>query len=293
MGNLNRRDFLKQSAGVVALTMAGTSLVAEDTSAALMRRPLGKTGLNPTLLAYGTGTHAWNGKSDQNKLGREAFVGSLRHAYDIGLRFYDLADMYGSHDYMKGALKEGKMDRSDLTILSKTVAKDAASLEKDLDRFRKEVDTDYFDVILLHCMTEAGWEEKLKPCRDVLSKAKEKGIVKACGVSCHDLGALKAAAESDWVEVILSRINPFGVKMDGTPEEIAPVLQTAHKNGKGVVGMKILGEGERVDGFDESLRYVLGLGCLDAMTIGFLNSDQVDDAVARIQQAAKAVSLKV
>jgi hypothetical protein len=64
----------------------------------------------------------------------------------------------------------------------------------------------------------------------------------ALGVSCHSLDALRAAAREPWAESVHARINPYGMSMDGPPEQVAPVLKDIHAAGKGVVGVKIIGE---------------------------------------------------
>ena len=243
---------------------------------------LGDTGLSTTLLGMGTGTRAWDQDSAQIRRGRDVFLNSITHAYDRGLRYFDLADLYGSHQYMRDAMRQAKMPREKLTLLTKTMMTDPKAIRADLDRFRLEVDTDYFDIVLLHGMGRGYWNEKLAGCMDELSKAKEEGLVRACGVSCHNFDAMKTAADCEWVDVMLSRINPFGSKMDGTPEEVVAVLQRAHDNGKGMLGMKIMGEGDIADKRAESLQYVLALGCIDAITIGFLNSGEIDDAIDHI-----------
>jgi len=197
--------------------------------------------------------------------------------------------MYGAHPYMHDALKSF-IDRDKTLLLTKTNSREAAGVRDDLERFRRDLDTDHLDIVLLHCMTEADWPTRYVPVLDAMADAKAKGIVKAHGVSCHSLEALKAAAQSDWVDVILARVNPFGVKMDASPDEVVPVLKQAHAAGKGVIGMKIAGEGELVARLDESLRFAVGLGCLDAVAIGFLAPGEVDDTMARIAAAAKAVA---
>jgi aryl-alcohol dehydrogenase-like predicted oxidoreductase len=292
MVDVNRREFMKHSAGAVAASWALGAWAGAETAAtppppccAATPRPLGKTGITTSWLGMGTGTQAWNGSSAQNRKGREHFVNTLAHAYDRGLRYFDLADMYGAHDYMKEAMAQAKMDRAQLCLLTKTVAKDADGVRADLERFRKELDVDTLDVVLLHCMTEGGWDEKLAPCRDVLSEAKEKGVIRAHGVSCHNLDAMKTAASLPWVDIMLNRINPHGVKMDGTVEEVLAVLETAHANGKGMLGMKIYGEGELADKGAECLAYAKSLKCIDAMTIGFITKEDIDGTVDRFERA--------
>ena len=302
MRHVSRRQFIQQSSSALALGLAAPTLAyaapvaeappASSPAAAVAKaageRTLGKTGIKTSLLGMGTGTTAWEHDSAQIRKGREFFIGTIRHAYDKGLRYFDLADMYGSHMYMRYAMQEGGMDRSRLMLLTKTVGKTADAVRADLDRFRQEVKTDYFDVVLLHCMTTPNWQEEMKPCMEVLSEAKANGVIKAHGVSCHNLGAMEAAAESEWVDVMLNRINPYGVKMDGDEndaakrvEQVTAVLKKAHANGKGMLGMKIAGEGEIKDRLNESIKFVTGLGCIDAMTIGFLEPKEIDDTMGR------------
>ena len=284
---INRRSFMKASAGAFAASLmyAGASRAEVKALQATTMRPLGKTGLTTTLLGMGTGTVSWNKDSAQIRAGKDVFVDTLVHAYDQGLRYFDLADMYGSHPYMAQAMKKGGMKREELTLLTKTVSKTAEEVQADLDRFLQEAETDYLDIVLLHCMTEGNWNETLAPCMEVLAKAKEQGKIRAHGVSCHNLDAMKTAASLDWTDIMLNRINPYGVKMDGTPEEVTAVLKTACDNGKGMLGMKILGEGEIADKIDASLSFVMGLGCIDSFNIGFLNKGEVDDTIKRVNAA--------
>lgn len=288
MRSINRREFIQQSAAMVTAACALPSLASGENAvkAACTRHPLGKTGVMPTLLGMGTGTRAGNKSSEQNRQGREGFLKTLIHAYEQGIRYYDMSDSYGAHEYVRDAIKQANMPRTELVLNTKTDSRDAAKVRADIERFRKELDTDYLDVVMLHCMTSKDWPEKLAPCMDVLSEAKQKGQIRAVGVSCHDKGALQRAAESPWVDVMLGRINPGTVLMDGTPEEIAAILKTAHANGKGVIGMKILGEGKLVNRIDEALKFSVGLGCLDAMAIGFVKPNEIDDTIARIEIAS-------
>ena len=286
MSGMNRRDFMRRTAGALAtgLALPVIGQAQENTQekprfSASMRRKLGNTGLEPTLIGFGTGVHAWNGVSDLTRKGREMCLSMVGHAYEKGIRYFDLADMYGSHDFFRQAMKDLKMPREDVVVQTKSVAREAEVMRADLERFRKEIDTDYIDMVLMHCISEndgPNWTEKLKPCMDVMEEAKAKGQIKAHGISCHSLTALKLVAQTPWLDVILSRINPYGVKMDGEPEVISGELKKIHDAGKGVLGMKIVGEGDLRDKIPESLKYVTGLGCVDAMTIGFLDPSEID-----------------
>ncbi len=292
METLNRRHFMAHVAEALAVTgvfqNAGFSTGdgAPKLAAAAERRTLGKRGLTCSRLGIGTGTRAWNKDSEQIRQGHEVFLKTLMHAYEQGVRYYDLSDSYGSHTYLHEAMTAAGMKREELFILTKSQSKTADALRTDLDRMRKEVQTDYFDVVLLHSMTTGDWPEIMAGCMDVLSEAQQKGIIKAKGVSCHHLHALQAAAKDPWVDIILGRLNPYGTHMDGTQEEITGVLAEARANGKGVIGMKILGEGKHAPQREACIKYAMEQECLDAFVIGFLNATELDDIISLMDKVA-------
>jgi hypothetical protein len=121
---------------------------------------------------------------------------------------------------------------------------------------------------------------------DVFSEAKEKGIIRAHGCSCHSIEALRAAAKSPWVEVDLVRMNPVGAHMDADPDTVISVVREMKTAGKGIIGMKILGQGEMRTRQDEALKFALSLGLLDAFTIGAESRDEQEDLIRRIEKAA-------
>jgi aryl-alcohol dehydrogenase-like predicted oxidoreductase len=245
---------------------------------------LGNTGIKTSRLAMGTGTVGSGHHSNQTALGVAGLSALLLNGYEQGLRFFDAADSYGSHPHVAEALKHVPRDK--VTVLTKTWARDAASARADLDRFRKELGTDYLDVCLMHCVTEGDWTERYKGVMDVFSEAKQKGLVRSHGCSCHSIEALRAAAKSPWVEIDLVRINPIGSHMDADPETVVSVLREMRAAGKAIVGMKILGQGDLSGRQDEALKYALSLGLLDAFTIGAESKKQQDDLIRRIGAAA-------
>ena len=166
----------------------------------------------------------------------------------------------------------------------------AGNVAETLDRFSLDTGSDYFDILLIHCMTKGNWKEDKKVFMEGLSKARQQGIVKAVGVSCHNWDAMKEAVEDPWVDVILARINPFGVHMDGTTEAVSGLLEIAVKNGKGVLAMKIFGNGDKVSEAEreQSLKYALGNRNIHAMTLGMQTIEQIDDAVERAMRLAKS-----
>jgi 1-deoxyxylulose-5-phosphate synthase len=248
--------------------------------------PLGKT--RPSRLAIGTGTNGVGGSSNQTRqLGISGLAGLMRAAYEEGVTFWDGADQYGSHPHMREALKS--VPREKVVILSKTHASTADEMRRDLDRFRKEIGTDYIDILLLHCMTSPNWPERKQGAMEVLSEAREKGLIGMHGVSCHSLAALERAAKTDWVQVDLARINPAGAQMDASPERVIPVLKEMKAKGKAVIGMKVFGAGDLMKRTDECLQFVLGLDCVDCFTIGCESLEQFRDVCRRIPEASLRV----
>lgn len=266
-----RRNFLRtaaSTAGAVNLAQFPYHLYAGTTKkAASDRVKLGPAKVELSRLAMGTGTNGGGGSSNQTKkLGVEGLAGLFKAGYDNGVTFWDCADQYGTHPHAKAALKYVK--RENVTILTKTHANTEAEMRADLDRFRRELGTDYLDIVLLHCMLDKDWNERKRGAMNVLEEAKQKGIVRTKGTSCHTLESLKTAAAEPWVEVDLARINPAQIAMDADPATVLGVLKQMKASGKGVIGMKILGAGRLRSKVDESLQFALAQDCIDCFTIG-------------------------
>ena len=242
---------------------------------------LGQVGLRVSRLGIGTGTDGWNHQSSQTCLGFDACVDLVRFAYDSGITLWDTADQYGSHPHFAEALKS--IDRSTVVISTKTTSATADGMRADLDRFRRELETDYLDIVLLHCMTQSDWPERYAGPMEVLSEARAAGIVRAVGVSCHDFGAFQVAAASDWVEVVLARINHARKHMDASPEEVVRVMEAMHAAGKGVYGMKVMGAGDLGGDPGRAVRYVMGLTCVDAMVVGMVSREQVRENIRLVE----------
>jgi len=293
---MHRREFLiRSSTALGASWFTAKKLTSKNILSALASQPplskfaatdtvtLGSTGIKTSRLAMGTGTVGSGHHSNQTALGIKGLSDLLLNGYDHGLRFFDAADSYGSHPHVAGALKHVQRDK--VTVLTKTWARDPATARADLDRFRRELGTDYLDICLMHCLTEADWPERFKGVMDVFSEAKQKGIIRAHGCSCHSIEALRAAAKSPWVEVDLARINPIGSHMDADPQIVVSVLREMKAAGKAVIGMKILGQGDLAQRQDEAIKYALSLGILDAFTIGAESKSQQEDLLRRVAAA--------
>ena len=289
---MHRREFLVRSTYGLGAAWLGSKTLFQNAMASSLPQKfnasdtitIGKTGIKTSRLAMGTGTVGFGHSSNQSKLGVEGLSRLLLNGHDNGLRFFDSADAYGSHPHVAAALKQ--LPRDKVTVLTKSWSRDADGMRADLDRFRKELGTDYLDIVLIHCVTEADWTTRYRGAMDVLEDAKQKGIIRAHGCSCHSIEALRAAAKSPWVDVDLVRINPIGSHMDADPATVVSVMKEMKAAGKGLVGMKILGQGDMRNRQDEAIKYALSLGLLDAFTIGAENKNEQEDLIRRIASAA-------
>ncbi len=251
---------------------------------------LGKTGLRVSRLAFGTGTNGWGGRSDQTALGLDGLADLLCLAYEHGVNFWDAADAYGSHPHVARALRG--IPRDKVVVSTKTTSRTAQQVTQDVERFLRELDTDVLDVVLMHYVTQADWPRQYHGAMEALSRAKEQGKVRAVGVSCHGLGAVRAAAETDWVDVALVRINHTGASMSARPSEVVPVIEKMYGSGKAVYGMKVLGCGRLVKDARAAMRYVLGLGTVHAMTIGITKRRHLLENVKLIEGLAPQFPLQ-
>jgi len=294
---MKRREFLTRSiAGVGGLLLGSGCMDATRKKSITFdpyeRVPLGKTKIKVTRVGFGTGMRGSRRQSNQTRLGKETFEGLLKESYERGVRLFDVADLYGSHPYLASAMS--KMPRQDYVINTKIWWRGGGIPEPErpdadvvVNRFRKELKTDYIDVVLLHCVVSEKWPQELRKQMDILDELKHKGIIRAHGVSCHSLKALQAAADEPWVDSVNVRINAYGKSMDASVAEVEPVVRKLHKAGKGVLGMKLIGEGSfrnSDEQRDNSIRYVLGLGCVDAMVVGFEKIEEVDDFAERVRK---------
>jgi predicted aldo/keto reductase-like oxidoreductase len=301
---LNRRQFIRTSA-----VLAGTALLSPwalsniraaaapaGKRTAVDQMTLGKTGIKLSRLGFGTGS---NNGHEQTALGRDGFTKLIHYAYDQGITYIDTAQAYATFDWISDAVKG--LPREKLFIQSKMDGKPADVLAV-IDHHRKTFNTDYIDSLLVHCMTRDAWTDEWKRVMDGFNEAKEKKWIRAKGVSCHSLPALRAATASDWTEVHLVRVNPQGIYTDGevadwnssSHHDISPVMQeikTMHEKGHGVIGMKIFGAGTFTGTADreKSIRFAMACKEIDAVVIGFTSTQQIDEAIERMNRVLAEV----
>lgn len=305
---MKRREFLSRSlVGLGAVTLSPSVIHAAEEVAQIQSAfydplqqdvPLGKTGIKMSRMCQGTGMRGGNRQSNHTRMGKEKFESLLRYAYEHGVRTFDLADLYGTHPYVISALKD--VPRKKIHIISKIWFRNGGIPEQErpdadivIRRFLKEIGTDYLDLVLLHCVTDKDWNTKLAGQMEIMASLKKKGLIRAHGVSCHSLEALTTAAAETWVDSVHARINPYGASMDAEPEKVLPVLKKMHDAGKGVIGMKLIGEGRFRDDEEKknkSIRYVLQSGCVDILNVGFEKTEEIDDFAKRIAAVPMAAT---
>ena len=294
---ITRRQFIKSTA-VLAGTVLTSCQVRQTSKEAPKRTAgdqvtLGKTGLKLSRLGIGTGSNSGRTQMD---LGPEKFNRLIRYGYERGITYIDTADSYKTHKMVADAIKP--LPREKLFIQTKMMGVPEKPLEV-IDRYRRELKVDYIDSLLVHCVVSGQWDQKRKALLDAFEEAKQKKIILSHGVSCHSLPATSLAAQLDWVDVNLVRVNPQGVNIDtlvkrwnapSGPSHVAAVieqLKIMRKNRHGVIGMKIIGDGDFVKPEDreKSIRFAMHCGLLDSIVIGFKDTAQIDEAIGRINSA--------
>jgi predicted aldo/keto reductase-like oxidoreductase len=294
---LSRRHFMQSAAALTAGTLLlGPSrlLRAADPvkRSATDIVTLGKTGIKLSRLGIGTGV---NNGMDNLQPGRAEFIKVLRHAMDQGITYIDCAQRYQTFDAIKEAI--AGVPREKLFIQTKIWPGDVRDVMAGIDAHRKNFNTDYIDSMLIHCRTDAKWTDIDKAYMDAYTQAQEKKWIRAKGVSCHSKEALDQAAKVDWADTHLVRVNPQGIVIDGpnggwpntVPNPVQPVvdqIKIMHDKGRGVIGMKIFGNGFIKDPAEQekSVRFAMSNPNIDAIVIGMTSTQQIDQNIKLINK---------
>ncbi len=292
---VDRREFIGRSAALLGATLLRpSSAIAAAPPSATDMVPLGKTGVKICRLGFGTGS---TGGSVQRGLTQEGFSRLIRYAYDKGVTYIDTADNYRTHQMIRQAIKG--LPRERLFIQTKMPWQKPPFTEtplQEIDRYRQELGVDYIDSLLIHCATTPTWPDDLKRMMDAFTEAKERKLIRVKGVSCHGMPALTRAGREDWVDVHLARINPQGHHMDGADgtwkepghfNAAMPQIRDMHRKGRGVIGMKLIGNGDftKPEDREKAIRYAMTCGFVDAIVIGFASPAEIDEAIARMHGA--------
>ena len=316
MKKIGRREFLGAAVATAGLSSAGVLLnhwhpatianasATDNANTPLRvirsmtptsRVPLGKSGLKVSMVGLGTGSIGWARHSNQTQLGQSAFTQLMRHAFDRGINFFDLADSYGSHPYFAEAMKGVPRDR--YVIQTKSDSRDPDAARADIDRFLRELHTDYLDSLIIHCVTIPDWTETYRGVMDVFAEAKRQGKIRAHGVTCHNFGALQAAAASDWVQINQVRWNPGRSHMDNDVETVRALFKQMRNKGQGMIGMKVVGQGDLLGGARklspaECFRFQVESGVVDAFVVGAEAISHVDELLQGTQIALSEVGYR-
>jgi aryl-alcohol dehydrogenase-like predicted oxidoreductase len=296
MSRSTRREFLIAGLGAAAALRSGAQTKTKRLASDWVT--LGKSGVKVTRLAFGTGTY---GGHVQRDLGQDGFTRLVRHAYDNGIRFFETADTYGGmHDMLGVALKG--LPRDSYRLMSKYRTPNQGDPLPKFDVYRKQLNTEYIDVMLLHCVRPPTWDTDYRDMQDVFQEAKHRKIILAHGASVHGLPALRRFPGNKFLEVAMIRMNHNGTRMDvdsdmeprgpviGNVNEVVAHTKKVHAEGMGVVSMKLVGEGRFTDPEDReaALRHTMNLGCVDTVTIGFKSTAEIDEAIARMNRVMNA-----
>ena len=304
--NLKRRQFLGTTALGTGALLAGRLPINAATEIRKIKPvkpkstdPVALVPLAPTIwcsrIGFGTGMRGYQRSSNLSRMDRNKALGLVRFAYDCGIRMYDLADLYGTNPVVAEAL-QGKP--RDSYVLSTKIWGHKGGLPEDdrptadivVKRFLQECQTDYLDVVQLHCMMNDQWTSEHGAQMEILEKLKQQGLIRAHGVSCHANSALKLAAETPWTDVVHVRINSEGVNMEGTIEEVVALTQKMHDVGIGTIAMKVIGEGKFADSLElrkKSVKFVTNLDCIDVMIVGFEEREHITEILENVEAALK------
>ena len=293
--NYSRRHFIRTAATGMGAVLLQGCFSGTGNHDPYERVELGKTGIKTTRLSMGTGIKGGNRQSNLTRLGHEQAVQLVRQIYERGVRMFDMADSYGTHAYVGEALKI--YPRTDYVLFTKMTPRrrptaegelPGSEAESEVRRFLEELQTDYIDGLQLHGYSFTGnWSTDYSDYMTAFDKLKERGIIRAHGLSSHSLDAIKTAVNESWVDAMHVRLNPYGVNMDDTAEKVDPVVKQLHQTGKSVIAMKVYGEGEFADNDelkDGSLRFVLQSGAVDIINIGMDKISDIVDTESRIRK---------
>ena len=294
MPQSTRRDFLNSSVAATMLSgfggAAGRAQGAKLSATDLVT--LGKSNVKVTRLAFGTGTH---GGRVQRELGQEEFTRLVRHAYDRGIRFFETAESYHGMPEMLAIALKG-IPRDSYKLMTKYSTPASGDPAPKIDQFRKQLGTEYIDILLLHCLRPPTWTSDYQSLQDGFSEAKSRKIILAQGASVHGLPTLRTFPGNQWLEIAMIRMNHNGTKMDtpemrdvpeqGNVDEVVAHTKKVHAQGMGVISMKLCGEGRftSAEDRDAAMKFAMKLGCVDAVTIGFKSTAEIDEAVDRMNR---------
>ncbi|MGC1461098.1 MAG: aldo/keto reductase [Terracidiphilus sp.] len=289
MASLSRRNFLKT--GVAASVVASGLQLKAERATATDFVTLGRSGVKVTRLALGTGS--FSGRIQQ-QVGQDGLSRLVHHAYDRGIRFFETSESYGVSQQMLAVALKG-IPRENYVLMSKVTTRDGIDPAAKLDELRKNSDTDYFDIMLLHWQHTGTWFADTRNWQDAIMEAEQKKAIKSHGASVHGLPALRQVPGKEWLNVAMIRVNHTGASMDaedyatrglGNVNEVVEHVQQAKKEGMGVIGMKLIGEGIfNQEDRQKAMRFAFRNAGVDCVTVGYKSTAEVDEAIDNLNLA--------
>jgi aryl-alcohol dehydrogenase-like predicted oxidoreductase len=292
MAQCSRRNFLKAGLGAGVLAATGGLPLRAAGGKATDWVTLGKSGVKVTRLAFGTGS--MSGRV-QRELGQDEFTRQVRYAYDKGIRFFETAESYGEMHKMLGIALKG-IPRDTYRLMTKVTTRPGGDPQAKIDELRKLANTEYFDIALLHYQHVASWPTDTVKWQDGILEAKHKKALIGHGASVHGLPALRQFPGNKWLEIAMIRMNHNGTKMDaedyntnglGNVPEVMTHMKQVHKEGMGVISMKLVGEGAFTKREDRqaAMRHAFNVAGVDAVTVGFKSTAEIDEAIENLNLA--------
>jgi aryl-alcohol dehydrogenase-like predicted oxidoreductase len=291
MSHYTRREFLKTGLAAGTLAFAGSLSLGATRQKATDWITLGKSGVNVTRLAFGTGSISGLVQRD---LGQEGFTKLVRYAYDRGIRFFETAESYGDMHRMLGVALQG-IPRENYRLMSKVTTVPGVDPQQKFDELRKLANTEYFDIMLLHWQHTATWPVDTAKWQDGILEAQSKKAIVSHGASVHGLPALRQVPGNKWLDVAMIRVNHKGTRMDaedynssglGNVPEVVTHVKQVRKEGVGVISMKLVGEGtfNREDR-RAAMRFAFQNAGVDCVTVGYKNNAEIDEAIENLNLA--------
>ena len=244
----------------------------------MKKKLLGNTGLEVSIAGFGVLPMG----PSQLALPLEEGAEIIRYALQNGINFIDTAQYYRTYPYIKRALEMKPFD--DLVICSKSLEWDYDGMMAAILEAREELGREVIDIFLMH-EVRSGQLELRSGAWNALKDAKDKGLVRAIGISTHHVDITKAAASMEDLDVIFPLFNYAGLGIRSgeafaTADEMYEAIQACHAAGKGVFSMKAFGGGNLTSHYQEALDYVYAKPEIDSVMIGFGKISEVDDLLS-------------
>jgi aryl-alcohol dehydrogenase-like predicted oxidoreductase len=292
MSNYSRRDFLKTGIAAGTLASVGPVPLYAARATATDKVTLGKSGIDVTRLAFGTGS---NNGHVQAALGQEQFTKLVHYAYDRGIRFFETAEAYVTPAMLGEALKG--IPRDSYQLMTKVTTDEGVDPQVRFDEMRRTSKTEYFDIMLLHWQHTDNWVSETSRWQDGILEAQSKKVIRSRGASVHGLPALRQMPGNKWLEVAMIRMNHNGTRMDGPTyednnnpdhrDEVVAHVKQVKKDGMGVISMKLCGDGTftRHEDRQAAMKFAFKNAGVDAVTVGFKSPAEIDEAIDNLNLA--------